>query len=900
MICGGLVWQTAGASGAVVISAARVGRVFYSGEPIRLFITADGPEQEASFDVTDYDGLGWYTGSAVVGSGKSTLIEMARRFPFGWYRLRLDMSGGTVEDAFCVLPRCIDGSRGDHGLFGLQVTTTDERQYAAAAQAGIRCLRTDVPWPSCEPEEGSYNLEFLMEQVRLCKKYGMQLMVTLGYTPAWTGVRPVNGPDDWISQKPFVWHPRDLDRWSAFASKIVSETKEVTVQWPSSAVLPEVAAWKRQRVPVVQSWEVWNEADHCFYMGSWGRYLDLLRVLSCTVKRELPGTPVIYGGATGNWYCMCITCANQAPAYFDRMAAHPDGEVSSALGRWYRGMYQLPWIDGYPRENCLNEAYLRYRETGEGYGDHEQQPGDLYRVTAQLMLWNQDSHFRSSCLHQWVAQPGDTWAHNAMLLEKNGGLVPTPLYAALAAARYWLSDAAYVGPVDVGEGAEAHLLLKRGRPLLIAWSDSGAQASIRLQEDAERITPMGRNLTWIRGKSVTRSLERAPLMVLGADAGYLDEALRNRYELFAHTQFGVEAGDALWYGVDELMDDAKNWCFAGFEQVMQQAIEQAGQALATGSSDGPAAVEYAMKVCQGGMLTARDKCIAEGSVAPRAIATIYRLARMQEWLGAVADGRSELWTTFAAEARDVRFYINRVRLRRAQLARGDGDAEPLFAAQMLDCAERQLQRAQETGRRGALLAAQSEIWAGERLMDVQQPTVRRVFIVAELGTAVQLRKAQLLEADASHAVVVRVYNFLERAVTGRVRASIPATWEAVTGLEASFSVAAESVSDVMTLQFRVPGGPPPWEKATPPAPEYEVSLEVPPGLEPTAEIALEGQLEDGSPLMRMLYPVYVGRLCESQEPAGTAEAGTMGVALIPPIDGRTRSVFRVLGEAVTP
>jgi len=856
-----------------VISAERVGRVFYPGETVRLFVTADCDRQQATFQVHDYFGRRWYSGRATIGQGRSTQIQIPRRFPLGWYQLQLRLDGETVSDAFCVIPRCYTDSRGDHGLFNLQTHTIDERQYAAAAQLGVRCFRTDVPWPDFEKEPAEYDLSFLKEQIRLCKKYGIQLMLCAGYTPAWTAVRPLNGPDDWIRQSPFVWHPRDLPRWTAFVQRLVAETRNQTIIWPSAEVLPRGSSYHRQMLPVAHSWELWNEADHCFYVGSWGRYLDLLRVFYCTVKPAFPDTPVIYGGSTGNWYCMCLTCANQAPLYFDQMACHPTGDVPSALSRWYQGAFQLPWIDGYPRENSLNEAYCQHVASEQSYEEHREQPGDLYRIRTQLMFWNQKSYFRSSCVNQWIARPDDPYAHNAMLLEKNGGLVPTPLYVAFAGARLWLSDATYVGPVNLAQAGEAHVLLKHGRTLLVAWSDSSTRVPVRVQGQAQQINVMGRAVNAARGPTLRRLLQRSPIMILGAHPSYLQEALQSRYQLFAHTTFGNDAGDTIWYGADELMDDLKNWTSRGFEQRLDSAIQQAAVRLGSRPQQAPAALETAMMVCQCGMLEAAGKCRAARSVPPRAVATIYRLARLEEWLGAVADDQALLGDTFRVQHREITLYKNRVRLRQAQLTRGQAAGEPAFARQLLERAQRQLERAEELGRQGALRAAKSELWTAERILDVQEPVVTRVFMVADFKTAVQLRKAHLLEADADHSLTVNVYNFLDRRVSGKLRLSIPDSWGAAGPLQRTFAVDAQTVSAPIVLSFTIPGGPSPWRQVAPTSPDSEIRLQVPAGLQPTADIILEGQLDRGGKLLRVLYPVFVGRLCQSQPAAATSTAG---------------------------
>lgn len=836
--------------------------MFYGGETVRLMVWGDGATRTASFDVYDYWGKRLCNGATPVGGNKSTQVQVPGSFENGWYGFTLNVDGRSIKDAFCVIPRPWVNTRGDDGLFNLQLTSNEERQYAAAAQVGIRCFRTDVPWPSVEPTEGRYDFSYFGQQVQLCQKYGIRLMGLLDYTPSWNAEPPVNGPDDFVMGAAFTWHPRDVQKWRDYVRAAMALTAGKTVIWPSPNIITVGASYTQQTLPLAQSWELWNEADHCFYMGSWGRFMDMARILHGEVKPASEATDVVFGASTGNWLCMCYTCMNRIPAYFDRLAFHPDGTVAAAFTRWYQGAFQLTWIDGYPRENTLNEAYLQYTDTGIGYGDHQQEPGDLFRVTTQLRYWGQDSHFRSSCLHQWVAKEDDLYARNAMLLNKNGGLVPTPLYVAFAAARDLLSDATYVGPVDLGQKREAHVFLKHGRPLLIAWSDSDLSATVSLPARPYKVTVMGTMQRLSSSGSRSFSLCREPLMLWGVDNSYVAEALAARYQTYCRTELGNDAGSTCWYGVDKLMDDVAAFTGSAYSARLDRAVMAAQAAVRAGGPEAPSELHGAMAVCKDGMMQIAARATAQGELTPRAIATAYRLTRILEWLGSIADDRSLLWPEHKAKPADITAAAQRRGSLKAALATGVGDAEPAFTGQLLDRARRQLDTAQAMGHKGALYAAAAEMDVAEALRPVEKRIVRKVFCVADFPTAVQLRKAHLLGADQTHTVELTVYNYTARPVSGTMRVSIPVTWQAEGSLSVPFSAPAKGISTATVLQVTIPGGAEPWQRHTPEAPDAAVVVEVPGGLQPTAQFTLDGTLADGSELMTMSYPVYVGRLAE--------------------------------------
>ena len=169
-------------------------------------------------------------------------------------------------------------------------------------------------------------------------------------------------------------------------------------------------------------------------------------------------------------------------------------------------------------------------------------------------------------------------------------------------------------------------------------------------------------------------------------------------------------------------------------------------------------------------------------------------------------------------------------------------------------------RAAEQGGRAAVEVAKIEMWVAWELMQVETRIPHRVFIVGDFSTAVQLRKAHLLEPDATHEVKVTVYNFLQHPVEGTVHISIPSTWQAEGALQQPFAAQARSVSAPISFSFQIPGSSSSWHHVSASTPDRNVRLKVPPGLSSTADVILRGTLNDGTELMQMLYPVYVGRL----------------------------------------
>ena len=62
--------------------------------------------------------------------------------------------------------------------------------------------------------------ELLDNWYALGRKYGIQMMLILGYTPTWLGEKPVNYLDDWVNACAFTWHPREVERFWLYLDRV--------------------------------------------------------------------------------------------------------------------------------------------------------------------------------------------------------------------------------------------------------------------------------------------------------------------------------------------------------------------------------------------------------------------------------------------------------------------------------------------------------------------------------------------------------------------------------------------------------------------------------------------------------------------------------------------------------
>lgn len=146
--------------------------------------------------------------------------------------------------------------------------------------------------------------------------------------------------------------------------------------------------------------------------------------------------------------------------------------------------------------------------------------------------------------------------------------------------------------------------------------------------------------------------------------------------------------------------------------------------------------------------------------------------------------------------------------------------------------------------------------------------MRRVFAVVNFPTGESFTKATLIAPGLQQRAQVRVYNFLDRAVSGTVTLSAPGDWGGARPA-ASFGASAGGCSELISLPFAVPDEPRPWVAKAAYRPCGELPVYLPEPLAPNTAAWVGGQIGGGPALPDMKY-----RLC-----VGSCAAGTGGMQL---------------------
>ena len=113
------------------------------------------------------------------------------------------------------------------------------------AEAGIRWVRVDFDWPIVEPEKGKFSLDRYEEIYDACKEYGLNILGILTYSPSWASSAPPNSTGVTVSHSP----PRNVTEFAEYVRKTV-----------------------KHFAGRIKYWEIWNEPNIGFFLGTADQY----------------------------------------------------------------------------------------------------------------------------------------------------------------------------------------------------------------------------------------------------------------------------------------------------------------------------------------------------------------------------------------------------------------------------------------------------------------------------------------------------------------------------------------------------------------------------------------------------------------------------------------------------
>ncbi len=745
----------------VQISAPRPGRVFFAGEPVAVGLKLSSGTGTVGYSLKDFEG-NQLQGGDVPLDATSVVVVSFGNLGVGWYRLDITLPGGAAQpDALAVLPPMEDRGR-HYRMFGVCAELNYQDQMDFLSLAGIRSNRRDWGWPTIEPTQGTWAPNFTRDIMARAHDAGMEFIPIVGYSPRWQGIKPVDATDGRVLAAWHTWAQSDITAWARYLHWSRDYAATLTpVEWPPYRLAPN--AQHRQTMNPIAAWEVWNEADQNYYYGPWDMYCDFVRVAHDIL--ETREQPAMYGGSCGHWTETGMLYSMGLRPFFDVAAGHAGHEVDASMPDWLYGAYSIGWKYGEPYDLAITEGYWKY----EAQDIHPA----MYVLPqiAKLRHWGAPWQFKGI---PWTAMNPPDFRTDIYCYTQAYGIVPTPAYVATAVARYWLTDASYVGRIGLGN-AEAYVFL-RPEPLVMVWKEgTDVTLNVRTMNEAQALDFLGRPAGQVAGGRVAVTAGWAPVLVDGADWGYVADAAAARLSEFTENQFGVAPRTAKWCAyTGNIGDDARSLAGGSYDTAiatMRSAID--------GVRAGPGRATLRLAAASAklnGVVAALAAKACNGKGDAKVFNTLYRVMWVAEWFDEWADdvgaagGQAEVAPGVLEAARtehDAAW---------GSAVQSDAGWEKPRARTLARRGGATLTTAQASG--GSLLVelARIEARAATRWATAEKPIITHVLALAGFPTATQVVKSYLLDPGKPNTIVLYLLNETDHTVSAHVKAKFPEGW----------------------------------------------------------------------------------------------------------------------------
>ncbi len=376
--------------------------------------------------------------------------------------------GESASDAvqIGVVPDLDPRSLPDSSPFGIH--KRDLEPWPAIGAKWDRLWDTGDTWNRMQPQPGPIDFETLDRKAAAARRLGVKVLYVFAYTPTWASSHP-----EWphYTGRGATAPPKSLAPWERF----VFETA-------------------RRYRGAIDHFEVWNEPNGGFFKGTVEDYVALLRSAYCAVKRANPDATVIGVSGTGGYLPWMERVFHLGGLKFmDAVSVHTYTSPSSpeeanlpgrlaatrALIAKYGGRQPLwntevgYWVPDRSGVEPLTPAEIAAKAPADiapnWKASWPYRPVDEYAAAAMLArhyLLNMAAGVRHVFWYSWVS-------HAFPMFTASGAARMHTLAFAGAAAR--LSDATYVGRVDLGAKDVFILLFEKPEGAMAALWRAGRE-----------------------------------------------------------------------------------------------------------------------------------------------------------------------------------------------------------------------------------------------------------------------------------------------------------------------------------------------------------------------------------------------------------------------------------------
>jgi len=329
--------------------------------------------------------------------------------------------------------------------FGLHIHRPNDT-WPPLAFGAWRLWDSRVTWYDLEPRKGTWQFDSLDKYVTMAGERHLDVLLTLGQSPAWASVRPTEGP---TGRPGSAAAPSDLQYWLDYVRTVATRYKGR-----------------------IHEYEVWNEPNFKqFFSGSVDELVVLEKEAYTIIHQVDPAAKVISPPVTGVGF-----------DYLDSFLAKGGGRYADVIGYHFYVTPRAPeaLADSISRVRQLMNKYgvnkpLWNTETGWFVESRfENIKGDsTYKV---LKADQSVGYVMRAYVINWLYGAERLywydWDSNSMGLGDDLGKVEKPAAKGYATIREWLVGASMRSCTVDSDSTWICALMRDGRPQWIAWNPS--------------------------------------------------------------------------------------------------------------------------------------------------------------------------------------------------------------------------------------------------------------------------------------------------------------------------------------------------------------------------------------------------------------------------------------------
>lgn len=187
--------------------------------------------------------------------------------------------------------------RPTQGSLGRQGASAAPTSWPNVSFRSWRLWDAGVDWSELEPAKDQWQFELLDKYVDLARRHDVEILLTLGQTPAWASTRP---NEKKAYQSGNAAEPRSLDDWRNYVRTVATRYKGS-----------------------IRAYEIWNEPNlKIFYTGTIQDMSVLTREAFTVLKKVDPSILVVSASVTGDFRWLGEYLGAGAAKYIDVVGFH--------------------------------------------------------------------------------------------------------------------------------------------------------------------------------------------------------------------------------------------------------------------------------------------------------------------------------------------------------------------------------------------------------------------------------------------------------------------------------------------------------------------------------------------------------------------------------------------------